>query len=94
MTAEGTLDFLNSPAFADLCKQHGVSLAVLFGSQAKGEPTKASDVDLAVLVKDKGHRDNLMSVYSQRMEFMRDLIRRTERNIIVVFFLSLVSKVS
>ncbi|MBE3519200.1 MAG: nucleotidyltransferase domain-containing protein [Firmicutes bacterium] len=78
MGAKGVLDFLNSPAFADLCKQHGVSLAVLFGSQATGQATEASDVDLAVLMKHKGRPDDLLSLAGERMEILRELIRHIE----------------
>lgn len=74
MNAKDVLNLLKSPVFADLCKQHGVSLAVLFGSQATGRATEASDVDLAVLMRDKSRPDDLLSLACERREFMRELI--------------------
>lgn len=49
MGSEATV-LLHSQAFGQICREHGLELAVLFGSIAAGRPTAGSDVDLAVLL--------------------------------------------
>jgi len=52
MTNEGgPIDALEPilPALREVCVRHGVALAYLYGSQARGEAGALSDVDLAVL---------------------------------------------
>lgn len=44
---------LFTPSFARLCENHGVDLAVLFGSRASEHVSPDSDIDLAVLLAEK-----------------------------------------
>ncbi|QUL99293.1 MAG: nucleotidyltransferase domain-containing protein [Candidatus Fermentithermobacillus carboniphilus] len=74
MGTKDAVNLLRSPGFAALCHRHGVSLAVLFGSQARGRATDASDIDLAVLMEDKGYARDLLCLARERRQFMKDLI--------------------
>lgn len=44
------------PAMAELAKKHGLTLVVLFGSQATGRTHEKSDIDIAVLSRQSVNR--------------------------------------
>lgn len=50
MRLEDSFDLLSGQEFARFCEDHGISLAVLFGSMADGRGRPDSDIDLAVVV--------------------------------------------
>ena len=50
MSEPDVLGALRNQDFAELCRQHGVSFAVLFGSVAKKKAVRSSDIDLAVMI--------------------------------------------
>lgn len=70
------LALLNEPSFKDLCRQHSISLAVLFGSQATGQAVRGSDIDLAVWLE-KPETDS-PEVARSRKKLLRDLINYLE----------------
>ena len=74
MSAPDIVSVLHSRDFVELCRQHGVTLAVLFGSMAKGRATRSSDIDLAVMM----NRDATVGggmVPNRRVGLLKDLIR-------------------
>ena len=72
------------PAVRDVCMKHGVALAYLYGSQARGDAGPLSDVDIAVLfqpeVSQPERSDRLlrligefMSIFKRSDVFVADL---------------------
>ncbi len=49
MPSQESVNRLFAPAFSDLCRRSGITLAVLFGSRATQSATPDSDIDLAVV---------------------------------------------
>lgn len=72
VTREEVLARLNSPDFAALCERHAVSLAVLFGSVAKGGAKPGSDIDLAVSLDRPTERKEGGRAASARLALMDD----------------------
>jgi len=78
MSTENAVNLLRKPGFASWCREHKISLAVLFGSQATGQSTKASDIDLAVLIGEKNCTRDPLRLARKRRELMKDLITYLE----------------
>jgi len=64
MAESTSTDRIDRGQLAQLCREQGIVFAGLFGSQARGEATKDSDVDL--LVRFEGRRSLIDLVGSER----------------------------
>jgi len=72
---------VNELALADVCHRHGVSLVVLFGSQATGMARPDSDLDLGILV------DEYPVEPARELALIRDLVyalRRADLDVIIL----------
>lgn len=72
---------MNEPALAEVCRRHGVSLVVLFGSRATGTARPDSDLDLGVLV------DEYPVAPERELTLIRDLVhalRRADLDVIIL----------
>jgi len=74
VTSDGVLSRLKEPGFTDLCGNHSVDLAVIFGSMAKRRATTASDVDLAVSLSSFTSMDDEDKATSSKVALMRALM--------------------
>ncbi|MBU0494577.1 MAG: nucleotidyltransferase domain-containing protein [Chloroflexi bacterium] len=64
---------MSEPAWTDVCQRHGISLVVLFGSQATGATRADSDMDLGVLV------DKYPLEPEQELALIRDFVHTLRR---------------
>lgn len=64
--------------FNTFCREHGISLAVLFGSQASGRALRESDIDLAVWLEQAEMLKDVPKATRARKHLMRDLINYLE----------------
>ncbi|OAT87101.1 type VII toxin-antitoxin system MntA family adenylyltransferase antitoxin [Desulfotomaculum copahuensis] len=69
---------LYRPEFHKFCNRHGISLAVLFGSQATGRATKGSDIDLAFWLEQADLPPDAPATARARRRLLRDLINHLE----------------
>lgn len=69
---------LSFPGFKDFCREHGISLAILFGSQATGRAIRGSDLDLAVWLEQPELLSNEPGAARFRRQLLRDLINYLE----------------
>ncbi len=72
---------MNEQALADVCRRHGVSLVVRFGSHATGAARPDSDLDLGVLV------DEYPVAPEQELALIRDLVhalRRADLDLVIL----------
>jgi predicted nucleotidyltransferase len=72
----------NQSAFAEVFKRHGVVLAYLFGSQARGEAGPLSDVDIAVLFESAILREERFQKILQLMVELGNLLERDDVEVI------------
>ncbi len=76
------------PALIEAFKKHGVALAYLFGSYARGEAEKYSDVDIAVLF-DRDSTSDTFELYDDVYEILDterfDLVDLNTPNIVFKF---------
>lgn len=63
---------------------HGVALAYLFGSQARGRPGPLSDVDIAVLLGPEVGRDRWFQVKLDLIGALMELFRRNDIDVVVL----------
>jgi len=66
-------DNLNNEHFRLLCEKHGVRLAILFGSRAKGEAGSESDWDLAFLINEAKQRMDRPWLAALKKSLIKDL---------------------
>ena len=66
-------DKLNNEHFRSLCEKHGVRLAILFGSRAKGEAGPESDWDLAFLIKEGKQKMDRTGLATLKKSLIKDL---------------------
>lgn len=64
---------LFSDDFRRFCREHGISLAILFGSQAVGRATRESDLDLAVWLERVELLSDTRGAARARRQLLRDL---------------------
>jgi len=64
---------LNNEHFRLLCEKHGVRLAILFGSRAKGEAGSESDWDLAFLIDEEKQKIDRPLLASLKKNLIKDL---------------------
>jgi len=85
-TSAGALERLGSRDFARLCRENGVSLAVLFGSRATGKAGEGSDIDLAVWLDGTDQAAGTRLEARRRLLLLRQLINylKTDRVDMVV----------
>lgn len=69
---------LDSPGFNTFCRKHGISLAVLFGSQVTGRAVQESDLDLAVWLERAELLKDVPKAARARKRLMRDLVNYLE----------------
>jgi predicted nucleotidyltransferase len=67
------LEQLYDPGFKTFCRKHGISLAILFGSQAAGRALRGSDLDLAVWVEQPELLLDIPEAARARRRLLRDL---------------------
>lgn len=72
------LTCLYSLDFNNFCREHGISLAVLFGSQATGRALRESDIDMAVWLEQAEILKDVPEAARARKHLMRDLINYLE----------------
>jgi uncharacterized protein len=65
----------NLPQLIDICRQHDVSMIGLFGSMARGEARKQSDIDLIVRFS---KRKSLLAVVKLERELTEALGRKVD----------------
>lgn len=65
---------LYNNGFQTFCRNHGISLAVIFGSQATGRAVPGSDLDLAVWLEEQRLLSNEQEAARARRQLLRDLI--------------------
>ena len=75
MSGPDVLGALRNQDFAELCRQHGVTLAVLFGSVAKKKAVRSSDIDLAVMMSSDAMAQGGGAMSDRRVGLLRNLIR-------------------
>lgn len=68
------LDTLYRPGFKKICQDHGISMAILFGSQATGKAIEGSDLDLAVWLEKPDLLSGSPEVSRARRHMLRDFI--------------------
>jgi len=68
------LNALYSPGFKNFCQEHGISMAILFGSQATGRVNEGSDLDLAVWLEKPIQPSGLPKDSRAKRYMLRDLI--------------------
>jgi len=66
-------DKLNNEHFRSLCEKHGVRLAILFGSRAKGEAGSESDWDLAFLIDEGKQKKDRLRFAALKKSLIKDL---------------------
>ncbi len=84
---ENAMDLLRSPGFADLCRERGVTLAVLFGSRAKGQAAASSDIDLALSIDCGGGETNSQPSPCNRRSLMKaiaDYLRTSSFDLLIL----------
>jgi len=69
---------LYNPEFNKFCRERGISLAVLFGSQATGKAVRESDLDLAVWLEREKLLKDATETARAKKQLMRDLINYLE----------------
>ncbi|MCL6479788.1 MAG: nucleotidyltransferase domain-containing protein [Peptococcaceae bacterium] len=69
---------LKGPGFKAFCREHGITLAVLFGSQAGGRATRESDIDLAVWLEQTDLLRDVPDAVRAGKKLMRDVINYLE----------------
>lgn len=72
------LERLYDHSFKTFCRKHGISLAILFGSQAAGRALRGSDLDLAVWVEQPELLLDIPEAARARRRLLRDLINYFE----------------
>jgi predicted nucleotidyltransferase len=65
----------NLPQLIDICRQHDVSMIGVFGSMARGESKKQSDIDLIVRFS---KRKSLLAVVKLERELSEALGRKVD----------------
>ena len=65
----------NLPQLIDICRQHDVSMIGIFGSMARGEAKKQSDIDLIVRFS---KRESLLAVVRLERELSEALGRKVD----------------
>jgi uncharacterized protein len=65
----------NLPQLIDICRQHDVSMIGIFGSMARGESKKQSDIDLIVRFS---KRKSLLAVVRLERELSQALGRKVD----------------
>lgn len=69
---------LYSLDFNTFCREHGISLAILFGSQATGRAVRESDIDIAVWLEQSEMLKDVPGTARARKQLMRDLVNYFE----------------
>ena len=64
------------PKIVKVLKKHNVARAGIFGSYARGEQTKKSDIDIVIDIKTKGF--SLLDLIGLEMELERILKRKVD----------------
>ena len=65
---------LDSSDFNIFCREHDISLAILFGLQATGRALPGSDFDLVVWLEDVKLLPDVLEVARARRKLLRDII--------------------
>jgi uncharacterized protein len=70
----------NLPQLIDICRQNDVSMIGIFGSMARGEARKKSDIDLVVRFS---KRKSLLAVVRLERELSEALGHRRDSNLVL-----------
>lgn len=82
--AKMTMIDINEKALKDVFAPHHVVVAYLFGSQARGEATFRSDVDIAVLLSEEIPRERYGHVQLDLMVQLMEALHRDDVQVVIL----------
>ena len=81
-------DKLNNEHFRSLCEKHGVQLAIIFGSRAKGEAGSDSDWDLAFWINEEMQKMDRQNLAQLKRNLIKDLCNHLNTSLIDLVILN------